>query len=407
VSGGQTDDRVLRAATRRLAVLTAASITVVLLVVGAVVVAVVVQEQDGEGRAALRQAVVDLDDADGAPATIGVWLRAADGSTQRSHKAPRWLPVRSAVAAVSAAAPRDERVVHHHGTGYQLLTVRRSGLVIHAAASTAPQVDERNRLLTGLGVAELAGLGLSVLIGTWLARRAMTPLATAMTRQRRFIADASHELRTPLTLLSTRAQLLERALRRSAPGDAHAESEELVADTHRLAGVVDDLLLSASLADQPGRSEPVDLVAVARAAVASAAPHGAEQGITIEGPSSAAVGAIVNGAPGPLRRVLDSLLDNAVTHTLPGGHVVVRVDAGPPATVAVIDDGTGIDPDVLPHLFDRFAHGGATPGARRHFGLGLALVREIVTAHRGTVGATATPGGGTTFTVTLPGQDAQ
>jgi signal transduction histidine kinase len=80
---------------------------------------------------------------------------------------------------------------------------------------------------------------------------------------------------------------------------------------------------------------------------------------------------------------------------------VIRVSAGPPARVQVVDDGVGIDPDVAPRLFDRFAHGSRT-GDRQHFGLGLALVREVVEAHDGDVAAAPTPGGGATFTVTLP-----
>jgi signal transduction histidine kinase len=216
------------------------------------------------------------------------------------------------------------------------------------------------------------------------------------------VADASHDLRTPLTLLSTRAQLLERSLRRrDAASDEHAESQALVADTRRLAEVVEDLLLSASLADQPSRRETVDLAALARAAVESAGPYAAEQGVQLSGPGPGQSPMTVLGAAGPLRRVLDALIDNAVAHTLAGGHVTVRVSAASKVTVQVVDDGTGIDPAVAPRLFDRFAHGPGT-GGRRHFGLGLALVREVVQAHHGNVDAGPTPGGGATFTVTLP-----
>ncbi len=399
MSGAGHDSRVLRSATRRLALLTAGAVTVIVLLVGALVVAVVWREQAGEARGSLRRAVLDLDDLTGAPATIGIWVREPGGTVRRSRTAPEWLPVRAAIAAVSAADPRDERVVRRDGEDYRLLTVRDGQLLAQATTSTSPVTDERNRLLTGLLFAEAAGLALSLLLGTLLARRAMAPLATAMQRQRRFVADASHELRTPLTLLSTRAQLLERSLRRSVPEDVHAESAAIVSDARRLSEVVDDLLLSASLSQQPSRRDVVDLGAVARDAVAAATPHAVEQGVTLD---ADVVGhATVLGAVGPLRRVLDALLDNAVTHSQPGGHVVVRVAAGPPATVQVVDDGTGIDPEVAPRLFDRFAHGPPT-GAKRHFGLGLALVREIVEAHEGTVDAGPTPGGGATFTVTIP-----
>ena len=193
--------------------------------------------------------------------------------------------------------------------------------------------------------------------------------------------------------------------RRDATSDEHAESQALVADTRRLAEVVDDLLLSASLANQPSRGETVDLVALARAAVDAAGPYAAEHGVQISGPGPGESPVTVMGAPGPLRRVLDALIDNAVAHTLAGGHVTVRVTAASKVTVQVVDDGTGIDPAVAPRLFDRFAHGPGTAG-RRHFGLGLALVREVVQAHHGSVDAGPTPGGGATFTVTLPRTEA-
>ena len=409
MSDAQADNSALRAATRRLAALTAGAVTVVLLVVGGLLLAVVSREQAAEARTALRQAVVDADDLMSHPSTVGVWTQAADGTQRRSPSAPTWLPVAAGVGAVSSIdlGNTDERTVTRKGEDYRLLTVRDGDTVTQATTSTDPQSDEQHRLLTGLVVAEIVGLGLSVLLGGLLARRAMSPLVTAMDRQRRFVADASHELRTPLTLLSTRAQLLERSLRRrDATSDEHAESQALVADTRRLAEVVDDLLLSASLADQPSRGETVDLVALARAAVDAAGPHAAEQGVQISGPGPGESPVTVLGAPGPLRRVLDALIDNAVAHTLAGGHVTVRVTAASKVTVQVVDDGTGIDPAVAPRLFDRFAHGPGT-GGRRHFGLGLALVREVVQAHHGSVEAGPTPGGGATFTVTLPRTDAR
>lgn len=425
MSSSTVEAQILRTATRRLALLTAASITVVVLVVGAVAALIVWREQQSEARTALRTAVLDLDDLTRSPATIGVWVREADGTVRRSPEAPAWLPIRSQLDIVTPGGrARVETEVNVGSDRFHLLTLRDGGRVVQAETGTAPQERERSRLLSGLVVAELIGLALSLLLGGLLARRAVAPLATAMARQRRFVADASHELRTPLTLLSTRAQLLERRLRlpadvrsgnggaspstsssRHVPSDGpHAESVALVEDTRRLAGVVDDLLLSASLPEQPDRRQPVDLVLLARAATSGAAAHAAENGVTVRGPDQVAEPIVVPGAAGPLRRVMDALIDNAISHSRPGGHVTVVAAPGPPATLQVIDDGTGIDPAVATRLFDRFAHGshGARGAGRRHFGLGLALVREVVVAHGGEIEARATPGGGATFIVTFP-----
>ncbi|MDQ1614965.1 MAG: hypothetical protein QOJ60_904 [Actinomycetota bacterium] len=398
----QADARLLRNATWRLAALTAAAVTVILVLVGGLALGVVIREQGAEARRTLDQAITDLDDLSREPATVGVWVQDPNGSVRRSKEAPDWLPLAAPLAAVSAQHPRDERVVDHNGKSFRLLTLSSHGTLAQAVESRHGELAERSRVLTGLVVAELAGLALSALLGGFLARRAIGPLAVALQRQRRFVADASHELRTPLTLLSTRAQLLERSLRRHAPADVHSESVALVSDTRRLGEVVDDLLLSASLATHPARREAVDVVDVARSAVAAAVPYAREQGVALCGPADDEAPLTVLGATGPLRRVLDALIDNALTHGREQGHVDVQVYGGAQVTARVVDDGPGIHPDVATRLFDRFAHSSGD-GSRRHFGLGLALVREIVEAHAGTISADATPGGGATFTVTLPG----
>ncbi len=398
-----SDTRALHTATRRLAALTAVAITAVLVIAGAVAWTVVYREQQAESRGQLQRAVLDVDDLASAPPTIGVWAGSSTGE-RRSPAAPSWLPVRAAVAAVTGDQVRDERRVSRGGEDYRVLTVRRDGDVVQATISSSEHSEERDRLLTGLLAAEVGGLALSLLLGGLLARRAIAPLATAMAKQRRFVADASHELRTPLTLLSTRAQLLERALRVPASGASeavHGESVALVEDTRRLAGVVEDLLLSASLAEHPAHRDPVDLAEIAESAVAGARAHAGELRVELTGPAYERAVTVL-GAPGPLRRVVDALLDNALTHTSPGGHVRVEVEPGDPTQLRIVDDGAGIDPAVADHLFDRFAHGATAGGGRRPFGLGLSLVREIVAAHGGTVVAGGTPGGGATFTVSLP-----
>ena len=76
---------------------------------------------------------------------------------------------------------------------------------------------------------------------------------------------------------------------------------------------------------------------------------------------------------------------------------------GADVVIEVRDDGVGIDPDAMGTLFNRFSHGeGHTAGGRQRYGIGLALVREIIVAHRGNIDVAQTPGGGATFTLTLP-----
>ena len=110
MSDARADNAALRAATWRLAALTAGAVTVVLLVVGGLLLAVVSREQAAEARASLRQAVVDADDLMSHPSTVGVWTQARPTAAQRrSPSAPAWLPVAAAVDAVSSTGPGHDR----------------------------------------------------------------------------------------------------------------------------------------------------------------------------------------------------------------------------------------------------------------------------------------------------------
>src|SRR5207245_11088537 len=108
---------------------------------------------------------------------------------------------------------------------------------------------------------------------------------------------------------------------------------------------------------------------------------------------------------GPLRvgPVLANRLSNAIRHRPPGGSVVVSAepaDGGRAVAFSVLDTGPGIEPDVLPHVFDRFVRAADSGGA----GLGLAIARSLVEAHGGEISAESPPGGGTTMRFVLPSE---
>jgi signal transduction histidine kinase len=263
---------------------------------------------------------------------------------------------------------------------------------------------ERNRLLAALGAAELAGLAAAALFGTLLARRATTPLAEALARQRRFVADASHELRTPLTHLHTRAQLLAHDLRAGAtPAEMTDDIDHLVSGTRQLGEMVEDLLLSSQPDPRAGELTPVDLGVVAAGVVAGLDPRATERDVGLVLVTDPDEPTIVTGREAGLRRVLLALVDNALSHTLPGGHIRVELSSAGSdgwATVVVRDDGEGFDPADAERIFARFARAGDHD--QRRFGLGLALAREVVHGHGGAIHAAGRAGHGATFTVRLP-----
>jgi two-component system OmpR family sensor kinase len=286
------------------------------------------------------------------------------------------------------------------GTRYRSLTVAdRSGWV-QAALDLSGRDAERRRVL-GVGLAAgLIGMVAAGAMGLLLARRAIAPLGEAIQRQGRFVADASHELRTPLTLLHTRAQMVRRDL---GAGDLERVREEVAAlerDAGRMGEVIEDLLLSAELGGGSVERSMVDLGALTADAASAAEGYAAGAGVRVRCQLEEVW---VEGAPTALRRVVLSLLDNAVAHAArPDGEVRVAVfSARGQALLVVTDNGAGFDERVTLHLFDRFTRG-TESGGRRRFGLGLALVREVVAAHGGRVEAESRPGHGATFRVCLP-----
>lgn len=288
------------------------------------------------------------------------------------------------------------------GTRYRSLTVADPDGWVQAVLDLSGRDAERRRVL-GVGLsAALAGVLAAGAMGLLLARRAVAPLGEAIERQGRFVADASHELRTPLTLLHTRAQLVRRDL---DAGDLETMREEVATlerDTGRMGEVIEDLLLSAELGEGRAEHVMVDLAALTGEAVTAVTGYAAGVGVQIV---TELEPAWVVAAPTALRRVVLSLLDNAVEHARPpngDGEVRVAVSSGRgEALLEVGDNGAGFDQATAERLFDRFARGPGA-GGRRRFGLGLALVREVVGAHGGRVVAESGHGRGATFRVCLP-----
>lgn len=268
------------------------------------------------------------------------------------------------------------------------------------------ELDDIVPLAIVLGVVGVLLLGLIA----WLAaRRASRPLADALSAQRTFVADASHELRTPLTTLTSRIQLAQHRAERGA--DVGPVLADLRRDATVMDAVLNDLLLTAESAGATAADAhaiaSVDLAA--RDAVGIIGPRAAEGGVALT--VSPPAGLDVAADHTALTRALVALLDNAVRHSPPGSTVAVSArSAGRRAELRVADQGGGIVGIEPGRVFDRFARAETgtetgfetAPDARRGFGLGLALVKEVVMRFGGTVEVEHTSPAGTTFLLTLP-----
>jgi two-component system sensor histidine kinase BaeS len=225
--------------------------------------------------------------------------------------------------------------------------------------------------------------------------------------RRLLLADVSHELMTPLT--SMRGYLETLAMPAvAADGDTRSRYLRIVGDeTRRLEHIVGDLL---DLARLEAGGTPLDIqdVSVEGLFGAVTARHQLDagaRGVTLR--ATIEPGAeIVRGDARRLEQALQNLVANALRHTPAGGEV--RIDChleGSTAVIAVRDTGGGIDPEHLPHVFDRFykvdaSRGGVETGS----GLGLSIVKAVMDRHRGAVAVVSAPGG-STFELRLPAGD--
>ena len=245
-----------------------------------------------------------------------------------------------------------------------------------------PQTDEELRRLTA----------------TW--NEMLQRLESAVRRIRQFTADASHELRTPTAAVRATAELALRQER--SPNEYRSALATVLAEAGRMSAMIDDLLMLAR-ADEGGKATPfeaLDIDGLVAEACDDYAILAHEKTIHLKVSLDAAEAGLEGNRPA-LRRLCVVLLDNAIAHAPPGGTIEVStVRHGALVVLRVQDDGPGIPPETLPHLFDRFFRSDtsrARPAGGA--GLGLALAKSIARDHGATIRASNAERGGAVFSV--------
>jgi two-component system, OmpR family, sensor histidine kinase CiaH len=279
---------------------------------------------------------------------------------------------------------------------YSELVNRRTGLVVQVARSMEPEEDALHGLLALMLLGVAASTAVAAVGGWFLAGKSLAPVAAAFERQQAFVADASHELRTPLAVIRANAEYLQQVQPESE------EAAEILAETDRLAALVDALLaLARGQGGEPAEG-PVDLGELVAASAQSMQPLANGRNVALD--VDATPGLEVRGDPDQLRQLVLILVDNALRYTPEGGRV--RVDArriNGSAVVAVADTGIGIDPRALEHVFERFYRADeARTRSDGGAGLGLSIAEQLVSGHGGRISAESEPGRGSTFRVSLP-----
>jgi two-component system, OmpR family, sensor histidine kinase MprB len=363
-----------------------------------------------------------------------VQLLTADGRSIRPPYQVTVLPNGQQQRAIAGGTGSETNTITVAGRRMRLVTSRvGSGEALQIARPLADDDETLRRLRYGFAIVAVCALVLSVLIGSWVAEKALSPvrrltraaedvartrdlsvrldtkgddevarlgaafnemleaLDRSLTAQRRLVADASHEFRTPLTSIRANAELLERG--RVRESEQNAVARAVVDQVDELDGLVTDLIELALDGEAASRFEDVRLDELVGVEVERIRRHvgGVRFDLTAE-PCS------VRGDPERLGRAIANVLGNALKWSPEGGSVDVHVADG---SVVVRDQGPGIDEADLPLVFERFyraptARG--TPGS----GLGLAIVRHVIEAHAGTAEAANAPDGGAVLTLRLP-----
>ena len=222
-------------------------------------------------------------------------------------------------------------------------------------------------------------------------------LETAEEQRRHLLADVSHELRTPLSVVQGNLEALLDGV--YPPDEPHLRT--ILDETNVISRLVEDLR-TLSLAEAGALAlhrEPTDLAALARETTGAFAPQAEQAGVSLETAASSELAAI-EVDPVRVREVLTNLVANALRYTPRGGRV--QVEAAPDdeggVALSVTDTGAGIPPEALGRVFDRFYKSPESRGA----GLGLAIAKQLVEAHGGTISASSDPGRGTHVRFTLP-----
>lgn len=267
-----------------------------------------------------------------------------------------------------------------------------------------PLEDEtRQRILIFLGVINMGILIISGGLGYYLAGKTLSPIQAMVDEQNRFISDASHELRTPLTALKT---MMEVSLRDKKFDLAQAKIliADNIAEVDKLHQLSERLLALMQFQKSPNKTAftKVNFTQVVSQTIQKILPVAKEKKIHL---ATSLAKTTIWGDPYALISLCTIVIDNAVKYSLPNRVVDIKLHSDKKrAILTITDHGIGIAKADLPHVFDRFyrANTARTKTGAGGFGLGLAIAKEIVELHRGTIELHSILNKGTVVTISLP-----
>jgi two-component system sensor histidine kinase BaeS len=235
--------------------------------------------------------------------------------------------------------------------------------------------------------------------------RMSTELAQAGALRRQMTADIAHELRNPLSIILGYTESLSDG---KLPATQHT-FDILHEEAQHLSRLIDDLrvLSLAEAGELPLTRQPIDSCTLLERVVLAHTPEAQQRGISMHVEAQPHL-PVIEVDTGRMAQVLDNLVSNALRHTASGGRIVLSAEGqGNSVCLRVADNGSGIAPEDLPYVFDRFYRGDKSRRrTESESGLGLAIAKSIVEAQDGSISVASTLGQGTTFTIVLPVEQA-
>ncbi|MBP2652718.1 MAG: integral rane sensor signal transduction histidine kinase [Firmicutes bacterium] len=266
-----------------------------------------------------------------------------------------------------------------------------------------PEVELLRSFLVITVVGTLVSMFAIIIAGYLLAKRAMIPIQAAWLRQQQFVSDASHELRSPITGIYSNAELMLRHPERTIEQERN-RIDTIIEESTRMTKLIANLLTLARTDANKAELhlEPVNISKIIAEAVARFRPMEEIKGISLNVMANPNLELLADKER--LHQLVVILLDNAFKYTSQGGQIRIYCSrADKSILISVEDTGSGIVPEHLPKIFDRFFRGDkARSRESGGTGLGLAIAKWIVEKHKGKIVVESEPGKGSRFTIYLP-----
>ena len=229
----------------------------------------------------------------------------------------------------------------------------------------------------------------------WAAK----PIKEAHERQNQFVSAASHDLRTPLQVMRTNTEALK-----LNPPNAAFFIEQILNEISHMSKLSDDLLVLTAAPHQKAlEGSPVEIDDLIRNAIDYYSAAAKQKGIKLSLSVPAVSLPLLEGNEAMLQRALNTLIDNAICYTQPGGHIEIIIKITQKSVALIVeDDGPGIAPEHQAHIFEQFYRADQSRTDRAHSGLGLCIAKSIIENHRGQLIFDSREPRGSRFSIFLP-----